>query len=103
MKFADTQKRMQALLRRIPTGKITTYRELAHALGTRGYRFVGQLLHTNPDGDTYPCYKVVCSDGRLGGYAEGQAEKIRRLKADGIVVKDGKVVNFKGVLYRFKK
>jgi len=29
------------LLRKVPKGKITTYRDLAHALGTRAYRAVG--------------------------------------------------------------
>lgn len=95
------QYNLQRLLLQIPKGKITTYLEIAHAMNLRAYRFVGQLLKNNPHPDKYPCYKVVQSDGKLGGFALGQAEKIRRLKADGITVKKGKVLDFTQRLYRF--
>ncbi|MBI5421815.1 MGMT family protein [Candidatus Peregrinibacteria bacterium] len=93
--------RLQQLLLQIPRGKVTTYKELAHAMGTKGYRYVGQLLHINPDPDRFPCCKVVKSDGSLGGFANGSAEKIQRLKAEGIVVRNGKVENFNTTFYRF--
>ncbi len=92
---------MQQLLLEIPKGKVTTYKELAHAMGTRGYRFVGQLLNKNPEPNAFPCYKVVSSGGDLGGFAYGDAEKIERLKVDGIVVKRGKIVDFEKKLHRF--
>lgn len=95
------QHNLQQLLLRIPKGKITTYREVAHAMNTRGYRFVGQLLKANPYPDQFPCYKVVKSDGSLGGYALGEAEKIRRLKADGILIKNGKIANFGDKVHRY--
>jgi methylated-DNA-[protein]-cysteine S-methyltransferase len=95
------QHNLQQLLLRIPKGRITTYREIAHAMNTRGYRFVGQLLKVNPYPNQFPCYKVVRSDGSLGGYALGEAEKVRRLKADGVIVKNGKIVDFADKLYRF--
>lgn len=87
--------RLQRLLLKIPHGRVTTYKALAHAMGTRGYRYVGQLLHRNPDPDQYPCCKVVKSDGSLGGYALGQKAKIARLKKEGILVRRGKVIDFK--------
>jgi len=98
----NDQQTVQGLLQRIPRGRVTTYKEIAHAMNTRAYRYVGQLLHNNPHPDTYPCYKVVQSDGKLGGFALGQAEKIRRLKADGIQVKNGKVQNWDEVLFHFR-
>ena len=94
--------KLRELLLQIPKGKVTTYGELARAMGTRGYRFVGQLLHNNPYPDKYPCYKVVKSDGTLGGFALGCKDKIRRLKADGIEVKNGRVVCFEKVLHKFR-
>ncbi len=97
----DYQRKLQKLLAQIPRGKVTTYKEIGLAMGTRGYRFVGQLLHNNDKPDKYPCYKVVSSDGGLGGYSLGLNEKIRRLKADGIEVKDGKVVDFANKIHRF--
>jgi len=93
---------VQQLLLQIPRGRVTTYKELAKAMGIKGYRFVGQLLHRNPEPDRFPCYKVVQSDGSLGGFAMGQKEKIRRLRADGVRVKNGKVINFDRILYKFE-
>ncbi len=95
------QHNLQRLLLKIPHGKVSTYREIAHAMGMCAYRFVGQLLHKNPHPDKFPCYKVVQSDGKLGGFALGDAEKIRRLKADGVSVKNGKVVDFTHKFHRF--
>lgn len=43
--FAD---KAYALLRKVPRGRVTTYKEIAHALGTRAYRGVGQAMRRNP-------------------------------------------------------
>ncbi len=73
----------------IPKGKVVTYGQIAEAIGCPGgARAVGNALHKNPDGNRYPCYKVVNSKGELSGrFAFGgitvQQEK---LEADGIKV-----------------
>jgi len=36
------------LLRTVPRGRVTTYKLLAHTLGTRAYRAVGQAMRKNP-------------------------------------------------------
>lgn len=36
------------LLMRVPKGRVTTYKEIALALGTRAYRGVGQAMRRNP-------------------------------------------------------
>ncbi|MBI3026936.1 MGMT family protein, partial [Candidatus Woesearchaeota archaeon] len=36
------------LLKKVPKGKVTTYKELAHSAGTRAYRAVGQAMRCNP-------------------------------------------------------
>jgi methylated-DNA-[protein]-cysteine S-methyltransferase len=36
------------LLRQVPAGRVTTYQEIAHALGTKAYRGVGQAMKKNP-------------------------------------------------------
>lgn len=82
------------LLTKIPKGKVATYGQLASMLGNPGLsRYVGNVLHQNPDGDRYPCYKVVNSRGMLSSrYAFGGMEaQAERLRADGIEVTDGKV------------
>ncbi len=82
------------LLTRIPRGRVTTYGGLAEMLGDKRLaRSVGNLLNKNPDGDLYPCYRVVNSHGRLSrAYAFGGIEaQRRRLEADGITVENYKV------------
>ena len=59
---------MLETLLQVPKGKVTTYRELAHATGTRAYRAVGQALKNNPHPIDVPCHRVIKSDGRVGGY-----------------------------------
>lgn len=79
------------LLLEIPEGKVTTYGRIAENLGSKYYaRAVGNALHANPDGDKYPCYKVVNSKGKLSeNYAFGGIEaQERRLEAEGIEVVD---------------
>lgn len=81
-------------LRTIPAGKVVTYGQIARYLGNEHYaRTVGNILHANPNGDKYPCYKVVNAAGRLSEhYAFGGPEAQKRhLEAEGIVVKGEKV------------
>ena len=96
-------KRCYSLLKKVPRGRITTYGELAHALGTKAYRAVGQAMNKNPDAPVVPCHRVVASSGALGGYAFGVAKKCALLKQEGISIKDGKVLDFEKKLYRFTK
>jgi O-6-methylguanine DNA methyltransferase len=91
-------------LKLIPKGKVTTYKILAAYLNRpKAARAVGNALHKNSDPVTMPCYKVVKSDGHLGGYASGIAKKIDLLKADGIIVKNNKIINLAQHLYSFKR
>ena len=78
----------------IPKGRVVTYGQIAKFLGNENLaRTVGNILHENPDGDKYPCYKVVNAQGKLAeNYAFGglAAQKIR-LEADEIIVNNDKV------------
>ncbi len=88
------------LVRQIPDGNVSTYGAVAKALGDiRASRSVGRMMNQNPDADDMPCYKIVHSDGRIGGFGLGIKDKIRRLKKDNIRVKDGKIINFEKVLF----
>lgn len=83
------------LLKQIPKGKVTTYKALADALGTKAYRHIGQIMKNNPRLDLWPCYKVVCSDGKIGGYTLGQNKKIELLENDGLLISHGKIKDLK--------
>ena len=88
------------LVRQIPPGKISSYGAVANALGDKiASRAVGHMMNQNPDADTMPCFKIVHSDGRLGGFGFGVKDKIRRLRNDGIQVKDGWIVDFEHVFF----
>jgi O-6-methylguanine DNA methyltransferase len=88
------------LVRQIPAGRVSTYGAVAKALGNKGYaRAVGKYMNKNPDADTMPCFKIIKSDGSLGGFGLGIDDKIRRLNKDGIEVKDGKIVDFESVFF----
>jgi methylated-DNA-[protein]-cysteine S-methyltransferase len=89
------------LLTKIPQGKVTTYKELALQLKTKGYRAVGQIVGANPNAPQVPCHRVVRTDGGLGGYAFGIDKKIAILTKEGVKISDGKVVDFEKKLYKF--
>lgn len=89
------RQQLYGLLRSIPKGKVSTYKDMATFLGipTKS-RWIGRLLGLNDEPVTYPCYKVVASDGNLTGYSApgGIVTKRKKLEADGVHFKaNGKV------------
>ena len=50
-------------------------------------------MHKNPDPDNVPCFRVVNSKGELAGEFAfgGSGAQAKLLKAEGIVVTDGRV------------
>ncbi len=73
------------LLLTVPEGKVTTYGAIGKKLHINP-RFVGRILHVNPDAPRVPCHRVVKSDGHLaGGYALGGNDgQKKRLLAEGV-------------------
>jgi len=89
------------LVRQIPKGFVSTYGAVAKALGDiRASRAVGKMMNENPRPDTMPCYKIVYSDGSIGGFALGNKEKIKRLRNDNITVKNGEISHFDKVFFK---
>ena len=93
------QNKVYELCKKVPRGKVTTYKEIAKAMKTKAYRAVGQALRRNPWAPNVPCHRVVCSDGSLGGFMGKRTEtavrkKILLLKKEKVVVKNGKIVQF---------
>ena len=84
--------------KKIPKGKVSTYKEIAKAINTKAYRAVGNALNKNPYSaqttkgkDMVPCHRVINSDGRIGGFASGTKKKIQLLKKEGITIKNNKI------------
>ncbi len=87
----DLYEETYMLTKQIPRGKVSTYGAIARALGdVIAARAVGKMLHENPYKEV-PCYRVIHSDGRVGGYAGGVEKKIEMLKRDGIEIINGKI------------
>ena len=77
------------VLRKVPRGKVTTYKEIARVLGSKGYRAVGNAMNKNRNKDV-PCHRVVSSNGKIGGFAFGATNKIKILKKESVEVKNGR-------------
>ncbi|HMO02462.1 MAG TPA: MGMT family protein [Oligoflexia bacterium] len=90
------------LLKKIPLGSVTTYAILAKALKLSTPRALGRILGANPNAPKIPCHRVIRSNGEIGGYAYGTDKKITLLQKEGIKIKNGKILNLKNNLYRFK-
>ncbi|MFH1589324.1 MAG: MGMT family protein [archaeon] len=95
------EEKVYSKLRKVPKGKVTTYKELAKAVNSKGYRAVGQAMNKNSYAPQVPCHRVVASDGGIGGFATGTKKKIAILKKEGVFVKKDKIVDFEKRLFRF--
>lgn len=70
------QRRVWEALVRVPFGATTTYKALAQSLQMpAGARAVGGALGANPLPIIIPCHRVVASNGSLGGFSSGLANK----------------------------
>jgi len=94
-------------LKRVPKGRVTTYKILAEAIGTKAYRAVGQAMRRNPYAPKVPCHRCVSSDGSIGGFAGSKSpgskeikRKINLLRQEGIRVKGNKILNFRKLVIR---
>ena len=80
----------------IPKGKVTTYKDIAQALGINSYQAIGQVLKKNPNAPKVPCHRVVKADSSIGGF-KGQIkgkeidEKIAMLENEGVKIINNKI------------
>lgn len=97
----DLWKETYDLVAQVPEGMVTTYGEVARALGdVVASRFVGLAMSRNDDIVRVPCRRVVQSDGFVGGYTGGgPAKKIALLRREGIEISGSKVANLERVLF----
>ncbi|MEZ4505850.1 MAG: methylated-DNA--[protein]-cysteine S-methyltransferase [Thermomicrobiales bacterium] len=83
--------RVFEIVRQIPEGRVTTYGDIAFALGDpRGARQVGWAIAGSPPGLELPFHRVVNREGFLsGGWAFGHPEILKqRLVAEGVPFRD---------------
>ena len=86
----------------VPKGYITTYGDLAKAVGLKnGQRIIGKIMNKNPYPVLIPCHRVVMSTGKIGGYAYGKDVKTKMLSNEGVQIKNGRIENFNKKLFVF--
>lgn len=90
------------LVAQVPEGRVTTYGEVAKALGDIvASRYVGVAMSVNQDIVRVPCRRVVQSDGSIGGYTGGgPRKKIRLLRKEGVPVSKSRIVGFDKILFK---
>ena len=108
MQSQNFNEEVYSLLKKVPKGKVTTYKMLAEALGTKAYRAVGQAMRCNPYAPKVPCHRVVKSDGSIGGFS-GSTDpngkeiktKINMLRKEGVKVNYNRIIDFEKILHEF--
>ncbi|HEX7990299.1 MAG TPA: MGMT family protein [Stenotrophomonas sp.] len=85
--------RILEAIRTIPRGQVMGYGEVAAKAGLPGRaRLVARLLGSNGDPEL-PWHRVLRSDGRIAmpEGSRGWREQSQRLRAEGVVVENGRV------------
>lgn len=92
-KTPDPNHPVYALVGRIPRGKVLTYGLIAQTCGIKTPRYVGYLLHHNPDPESIPCHRVVNAAGKCAAnFAFGMARAQEQLLIqEGVKFTGGKV------------
>lgn len=77
----EFQKKVYEIVKKVPKGKVTTYKAIAEKLNTSP-RAVGQALKVNPysfpSGGDVPCHRVIMSDGKIGGFSGSNPKNIKK-------------------------
>ena len=64
--MTEFELKVYELVKKIPEGYVSTYGDIAAALGNRGLsRAVGNALHKNPFEGIVPCHRVVNREGKM--------------------------------------
>ena len=87
--------RVLSVVRRIPTGKVATYGDVAAVAGQpRAARAVGNIMRECRARDV-PCHRVIAAAGKLGGYGGNLELKRSLLRAEGVLVSGNRIRDFK--------
>ena len=97
----EFQRQVWDACKKISTGSVSTYSEIAKAIRNPGAsRAVGNALNKNTSASV-PCHRVVCSDGKIGGYARGSVAKEAKLRKESVDIENGRVVDFEKTRWKF--
>jgi len=92
MRKDSFQDKVYKVVKKIPSGSVLTYKEVAERAGVPGaWRAVGNILKKNKN-PRVPCHRVIRSDGKIGGYNKGTKKKIALLRRENVLVNKGRVL-----------
>jgi methylated-DNA-protein-cysteine methyltransferase-like protein len=98
MRFFD---QVYKIVKKVPSGKVATYGQIAEILGTKDARRIGWALHDNKNPDI-PCHRVVNKDGIVAenfAFGGGREQK-NRLVAERVGFLDKTHVDLKKHLWK---
>ena len=99
-----SNKDVYTLLTEIPPGKVSTYGDIAKALGhPKASRLIGRIIANNPNPISVPCHRVVKSNGEIGGFMYGEQKKREILEEEGIIFQGTFVKNFEESRFTLKR
>ena len=90
----DRNARIYAAIAAIPPGRVASYGAIAARAGLPGRaRLVGRLLGEVPEGMELPWFRVLRASGHIAmpPGSRGFREQCRRLRAEGVEVRNGRV------------
>ena len=91
--MSDFAKKVYSAVKKIPHGQVSTYKDVAKVIGSpRAFRAVGGALNKNYSSEI-PCHRVVCSNGKAGGYNRGGLAKVKILQREGVKIENGQIPN----------
>jgi O-6-methylguanine DNA methyltransferase len=82
-------------IKKIPKGQVKTYKQIAIKIKhSNAHRAVASACKLNPFPIKIPCHRVICSDGKIGGYhgQNNSLKKIKLLKAEGVKIFGDRIV-----------
>ncbi|MDO9413707.1 MAG: methylated-DNA--[protein]-cysteine S-methyltransferase [Pseudolabrys sp.] len=82
----EFNKRVYAIVRKLPPGQTMTYGEIAERLGDKNLaRAVGQAMGENRCPIVMPCHRVLAASGKSGGFSApgGVVTKLKLLTIEG--------------------
>ena len=90
LKGTEFQLKVWNYLKKIPKGKVRTYKDVAKAIGKPlAVRAVANAIGKNPYPPKIPCHRVIRSDGSIGGYSGkgGIRQKRYLLRSEKVFIK----------------
>jgi len=84
------------VIHQIPSGKVSTYGDIAKMAGYPGYaRHVGKALSNLPEGSKLPWFRVINSAGKISLKDDRFDRQAEHLKKEGIKVSETGKINLK--------